>query len=61
MYKRQVLDTVRISGIKVIQKWVSSGDTEARVNICRERERVMKVKSEYGRIGHISFLMSMEL
>ena len=29
----------KISGIKVIQKQVGSGDTEARVNICRMRER----------------------
>ena len=31
----RVLDTVRISGINVIQKQVDSGDTEARVNIYR--------------------------
>ena len=47
----QVLDTVRISGIKVIQKWVGSGDTEWEW-IYVEREREMKVKSEYGRTGH---------
>ena len=32
-----VLDKIRISGIKVIQKRVSSRDTVARVNVGREK------------------------
>ena len=32
-----LLDTVRTSGVKVIQKRVSSTDTEARVNTCSEK------------------------
>ena len=34
----QVLDKVRVSGMKIIQKWVDNRDTEAKVNVCRERE-----------------------
>ena len=37
-FSKRVLDTIRILGIKVIQKRVSSRDTEVRVNTCSERE-----------------------
>ena len=54
-----MLDKVRVSGVKILQKRVGESDTEAKVNSCRQREsmqrvlkeRWMKVVRECGKIG----------
>ena len=53
----RVSDTVRISGVRVIQNRVSDRGMEVRVNACRERERMMNGKSKYGKRGHTSFVV----
>ena len=35
---KQVIDNIRISGIRVVHHPDGKGDTEARVNVCREKE-----------------------
>ena len=49
----RVLDKVKISGIKVIQKQVDGGDTWARVNMCRESEERELDESEELSLIHI--------
>ena len=46
MYKRQVLDEVRVTGVKMIQKQVSDGDIETKINICRESEIIESEERE---------------
>ena len=55
-----VLDTVRISGVKVIQKRVSSGDIEVSVSVCRESESGESKKANMGGQG-TSFVVRIEV
>ena len=41
-----MLDKVRVSGVKILQKRVGESDTEARVNSCREGEYIESFEGE---------------
>ena len=43
---KRVLDSIRISGIRVVHKQVDRGDTEVRVNVYRESEERERDESE---------------
>ena len=43
---KRVLDEIRVTGVKMIQKRVGDGDIETRVNICRESESVDNAERE---------------
>ena len=47
----QVLDKIRVTGVKILQKRVGESDTEARVNSCIEGEYIESFERERGDIS----------